>query len=74
MTIQAPFSDEQVAALNAYQSGGVLHPFTCPNHSHEALTADTDGWSCPACDYTQTWAHDFMANPRWLTRIGKTEE
>ena len=27
------------------------------------LLATPNGWFCPACDYRQTWAHDFMLKP-----------
>lgn len=67
---KAPWTEEQVACLNAYQAHGRYHPFTCPNRSEEGhqerhgdlgvLVATTDGWVCPDCDYTQDWAHDSM--------------
>lgn len=64
MTIEAPFTPEQVRALNAYQHSQRHHPFTCINrHDSEAeriLVADSDGWHCPTCDYRQTWAHPSM--------------
>lgn len=71
----APWTDEQVAALNAYQRKSGWHPFTCGNdRTDEAhlkyqkehggdwgeLVATRDGWICPACDYTQSWATAFM--------------
>lgn len=70
------WTDEQVAALNAYQARDDSHPFTCgsDNRGDEAhravqdedggdlgqLVATRQGWICPACDYRQFWAHDFM--------------
>ena len=67
---RAPWSDEQVEALNDYQQAGWMHPFTCgrcrdadtrwPSPDQHLLVATNDGWTCPACDYTQDWAHDFM--------------
>lgn len=68
--IYAPFTPEQVEALNAYQHAGRMHPFTCA-HEHPderpVLVATIDGWQCPdtACDYRQFWAHDFMTTPEW---------
>lgn len=46
-----------------------MHPFTCANRdAHPVMAGDkgvlvptTRGWICPICDYTQTWAHGFMA-------------
>ena len=63
-TIHAPFTPEQVAALNEYQEGGYMHPFTCgTDKCRETLVATEAGWVCPACDYTQNWAHSFMGDP-----------
>jgi hypothetical protein len=63
----APWSDDQVASLNAFQAAGVLHPFTCGGERCRAvLMAEADGWHCPAgCGYKQTWAHPFMADWSW---------
>lgn len=71
----APFTPEQVESLNGYQKSRVMHPFTCPQHGDEDVvtevklfaTGTSRGWVCPAlgCDYTQNWAHDFMANGLW---------
>lgn len=61
--IIAPFTAEQLAALNRWQQSGAVHPFTCPMHSDTALIAETDGWRCPqVCDYHQVWAHAFMTD------------
>lgn len=65
MKITAPFTAEQVDALNRWQHYGFSHEFTCPNDvSHDEagriLVATTSGWHCPWCGYTQNWAHDFM--------------
>jgi phosphoglucomutase len=87
--IDAPFSDEQVAALNHYQRQGFFHPFTCGEDDAEhveyaeanrdrhvgLLVASRDGWHCPVCQYTQTWAHRFMTQPQpsSLTFESKTD-
>lgn len=69
--IQAPWTPEQVQALNQFQGRGQFHPFTCgnPQHLHEApvLVAWHDGWHCPQeCGYRQSWAHEYMTDPeRW---------
>lgn len=65
-----PFTADEVVNLNAHQTNGRLHPFTCPNRGdgeHRELNGDlgalfatTRGWICPFCDYTQSWAHDSM--------------
>ena len=65
--IEAPFTPEQVMALNRFQTSGEMHPFTCGNRDEHPddpgiLVAVSYGWICPArCDYEQSWAHDFMA-------------
>ncbi len=75
--ITAPFTPAQVDALNAYQREGRFHPFTCGGdrgdaaHAAEAeasgsgepglLVATPEGFRCPACSYTQPWAHAAMA-------------
>jgi len=66
--IRAPFTPEQVAVLNRYQTIGVMHPFTCRNNSAHVLIATRDGWRCPDshCTYAQDWAHDFMANETFV--------
>ena len=58
--ITAPWTEEQVAALNDYQRGGWMHPFTC--HDNAVLVATAAGWTCLSCDFTQDWAHAFMAD------------
>lgn len=76
--LQAPFTSEQVLALNAYQTGTdfghKMPPFTCGNrgdgqHGEEGgdkgiLIATEHGWVCPCCEYTQDWAHSFMVSSR----------
>lgn len=58
----APWTDEQVEALNAYQTRYPMHPFTCGNDPCRAdLVATNAGWDCPACHgWTQTWAFSAM--------------
>lgn len=71
MSIKAPWTFEQVTALNEYQRRGDFHPFTCGNRDDHpmvagdkgVLIATTRGWICPYCDYTQDWAHEGMLNP-----------
>jgi hypothetical protein len=68
--IHAPWTDKQVAALNASQEAYTRHPFTCgrrdlPGHKWDkgdlgVLTATTNGWVCESCGYTQDWAWAFM--------------
>lgn len=68
--VVAPFTEEQVKALNGWQQWGQTHPFTCLEHSTEPLRAKTDGWHCEVadCGYTQNWAHDFMAAAKFCTK------
>lgn len=67
--IEAPFTDEQVDALNAFQKACQFHPFTCPGdhivcEQHRELIATNDGWVCHCGDYRQSWAHEFMAGEK----------
>jgi hypothetical protein len=70
--IRAPWTEAQVAALNAFQRSGVMPPFTCraEHRMRPTLYAEPDGWRCPdeQCDYRQTWAHAFMADPVTVER------
>lgn len=62
--ITAPWTQEQVDLLNAAQTSGYLHPFTCPGDRdvckfHRDLIATVDGWVCGCGRYRQDWAFDF---------------
>lgn len=77
--ITAPWTEDQVAALNACQASGLFHPFTCGNHRHQlqqTLIAELDGWHCPdtTCDYTQDWAMATMSDRQLLARTARTRE
>jgi hypothetical protein len=61
-SVRAPWTDEQVAILNAHQARDDVHPYTCENWHGEPverrnLVATNDGWICRHCTYTQKWAH-----------------
>lgn len=67
--VTTPFTPEQVAVLNRFQASQYMHPFTCGKRSEHRdnegiLIATEEGWRCPVetCDYTQDWAHWFMAD------------
>jgi len=70
---QAPpvFTDDQVASLNAFQTSGMWHPFTCVNDhpGDRDLVATAQGWVCPGCSYTQNWAHQWMGDWSWKTQL-----
>lgn len=62
------WTDEQVAALNAYQERGQFHPFTCPGDYRHCdkqrnLIATPAGWVCACGQYRQDWAYAFMMEP-----------
>lgn len=69
--VRAPFTPEQVASLNGYQQSGAFRELTCrgdgcPAAGEQAvLVAAENGWHCPACTYTQDWAHEAMADGSW---------
>lgn len=70
MKIIAPWSVEQVKALNEFQANPFHHPYTCPYAGDEVhhpedcgeclLVATVDGWTC-TCGYTQKWAWNYSA-------------
>jgi hypothetical protein len=65
MISKAPWTDEEVKRLNAYQKAAHLHPFTCPGdkadcEKHRELIATSDGWVCACGEYKQEWAHADM--------------
>lgn len=71
-TIHAPWTPEQVEALNRWQANPAKHPFTCgpcrdaapfPLPEQFELVATEFGWVCRHCDYTQTTAFAVMARP-----------
>ena len=65
---RAPWSFDEVRALNEWQRRGDVHPFTCGGDNNgqtcrQTLVATTKGWVCPdRCGYTQDWCHGFMLN------------
>ncbi len=64
-TIEAPWTDENVAALNRQQNDARFHPYTCGNNSNHILEATKNGWICPVegCDYTQSWSLQPFTQP-----------
>jgi hypothetical protein len=64
--VRSPFTDDQVASLNACQAARVFHPFTCGTDTcRGVLRAARGGWHCPNCDYRQEWALSWMADWSW---------
>jgi hypothetical protein len=58
----------------------MVHPFTCGGAVHDgekspSLVAITDGWTCPdsRCNYRQSWAHSFMADPTVLGNMNEQQ-
>lgn len=55
--IEAPWTAQQVDALNSYQESGAFHPYTCGNCRNSLLVAGPEGWNCPQCNrWQQRWA------------------
>ncbi len=71
--VYAPFTEDQVASINAYQKSGVFHPFTCGcGDCRAVLRANTHGMVCDACHgWTQKWVHKFMADWSWKGGQGR---
>jgi hypothetical protein len=73
------FTPEEVESLNAYQNYGLVHPFTCggdrTNENHldgeGILVATEAGWHCPYCKFRQDWAHPWMKDWSWKSKMGQ---
>jgi hypothetical protein len=65
--LYAPFTEDQVKSLAAFQADPWMHPFTCrDNHAGDrVLKIGMTGWTCAACDYAQDWCHPWMADWSW---------
>lgn len=73
------FTPDEVVNLNEYQACNKGHPFTCGcrgdgNHRQMfgdlgSLVATTNGWVCVFCDYKQDWAHEWMKDGSWRTKL-----
>lgn len=76
--LNAPWTLEQVEALNFYQRAGVFHPYTCGTKekhapgAEENLLATPSGWVCPSCNYRQNWAHGFSADWEAVKKVEQT--
>jgi hypothetical protein len=66
-SVKAPFTDDQIQSINAYQMSGAFHPFTCGTPGCRAvLMATRDGMICNTChQWHQDWVHTEMANWKW---------
>jgi len=68
--VKAPFTDEQVKAIQAWQDEWGL--YTCCSHNNcdrinqpneGLLNVTNEGFVCPCGDYTQNWCSDIMVTP-----------
>jgi hypothetical protein len=60
----APFTDDQVASMNAFQD--LRLSLLCDNDkSHEPLVATSGGWQCVDCDYTSNYAAERVTDWSW---------
>lgn len=62
MTVNAPFTDQQVMNINNHQKCSYLHPLTCTCGDHISLEVTKDGLVCPNCGKVQTWVYKMIAN------------
>jgi len=74
MKVIAPWTTEEVKALNQYQKLNPTHAFICSEqHDKESvLVATEDGWICPivGCYYARDWAEDFMLTGKQEQTVG----
>ncbi len=66
----APWTAEEVAHLNDWQTCGFVHPFTHGDGADKCvLWATWEGWvRHVGGPVVQTWCHAFMADGRLLAR------
>jgi hypothetical protein len=65
---RAPWTEDEVASLNAYQASGRWHPFTSPSGDGSSLIATPAGWvDKEGGPVVQDWAHMWMADWGWKT-------
>ena len=72
---ESPWTDEQVAALKAWQASVFVHPYTCrsrsePGHKYwedggdvGALLPTTSGFVCRDCGRVQPWCYERSFEP-----------
>jgi hypothetical protein len=61
---KAPWSYEQLKALDNRQMAPKLHAYTC--NCGDVLRPTRDGWFCWSCKkIVQDWCHDFDFEPWW---------
>jgi hypothetical protein len=60
---RAPWTAEQVAAIQAWQDCGWVHEMTCPNGCGVPLEATPEQLVCPACGYWQKWVPAVVLGP-----------
>jgi hypothetical protein len=82
--VRAPFTDDQIASLNAYQKSPNAHPYTCgndhktlglgDNDSDNILKADRFGWHCQKCSYLQDWARKDETDWSWKTKEQQSQQ
>lgn len=73
-SVDAPWTDDQVASLNGFQTCGYTHPFTGSvgrDGERYVLIATQEGWiEVEGGPVVQRWAHPFMADWSWKSDIG----
>lgn len=64
--ISAPWTPEQVAAIERWQIRENVHPLTCEYHGAQALDVTPDALYCAwgVCHYRQTWVPAAVVNAR----------
>ena len=68
--VQAPWTEEQVEALAAFQAG-TTHPYRCDSCA-ESLLPEADGLNCATCGFRQTYARrkSITAGAKFLSESG----
>jgi hypothetical protein len=68
----APWTDEQVLALNEYQACGHMEPYVVKDHDGQVvrLVASRHGWVGPSGGVLMIWAHARIADGSWRQGLG----
>lgn len=77
MIANAPFAEEQINNINAFQECDFVHNLTCPDCGHQhglKMFAIEIGMFCPECDQLkQEWVPSMVADGTGLASAIETQ-
>lgn len=69
--LMAPFEENQINSLKAFQERSIFHPYTCHESEHGTLSVSYKGMYCERCNYIQKWADEWTTD--WSWEVGEKE-